>query len=212
VSSWRRAGDAEAVLQVDERGTDEVARWRSRLEERRRVLEDRLDRGEGSGGFHRGERSEGGELSLYDNHPADSGTTTYERGKDLGWLSSTEIALHAVDEALKRLEEGRYGVCESCGAPISPERLEAVPETTLCVECRRRTREPFDPFARPPEEDAQGVPFSMRPPRGRSDGHLRLEAWEDVEQYGTATEPGRAEGRQVIPPRTVGPPADRDQE
>lgn len=43
-----------------------------------------------------------------------------------------------IDEALRRLNEGTYGICEDCGRPISPERLKAVPFARRCVECQRK--------------------------------------------------------------------------
>jgi DnaK suppressor protein len=43
-----------------------------------------------------------------------------------------------IDAALKRIEEGTYGVCVTCGAQISPERLEAMPWATLCIDCKRK--------------------------------------------------------------------------
>jgi DnaK suppressor protein len=42
-----------------------------------------------------------------------------------------------VDEALRRLDEGTYGLCEDCGRPIAPERLKAIPFARRCVECQR---------------------------------------------------------------------------
>ena len=42
-----------------------------------------------------------------------------------------------LEDALERLEAGTYGVCESCGRPIAIERLEALPETRLCIDCAR---------------------------------------------------------------------------
>jgi DnaK suppressor protein len=41
-----------------------------------------------------------------------------------------------IEEALRRLEEGNYGVCEECGDTIGTERLKARPVTTLCIECK----------------------------------------------------------------------------
>jgi len=43
-----------------------------------------------------------------------------------------------IDEALRRLNEGTYGICEDCGRPITPERLKAVPFARRCVECQRK--------------------------------------------------------------------------
>jgi DnaK suppressor protein len=53
----------------------------------------------------------------------------------LGELEDVEIELlKAIDEALERMKEGTYGICEVCGKEIEEERLEAVPYTTLCAE------------------------------------------------------------------------------
>jgi DnaK suppressor protein len=43
-----------------------------------------------------------------------------------------------IKEALERLEDGTFGICESCGEEISVERLEARPVTTLCIDCKKR--------------------------------------------------------------------------
>jgi DnaK suppressor protein len=49
--------------------------------------------------------------------------------------------LKKIDEAIARIEEGTYGVCESCGEQISVKRLEARPVTTFCIECKTRQEE-----------------------------------------------------------------------
>ena len=76
------------------------------------------------------------ELSTYDNHPADIGTETFERGKDLGLLDNNRMLLVKVEEALQRINDGSYGTCENCGREISKQRLQAIPHTTLCVPCQ----------------------------------------------------------------------------
>jgi DnaK suppressor protein len=47
------------------------------------------------------------------------------------------VHLAHIDAALRRIEDGTYGSCENCGKPISPERLEAMPWATLCIDCKR---------------------------------------------------------------------------
>lgn len=74
------------------------------------------------------------ELSSYDQHPADVGTETFEREKDLTILGSIEGELADVEHALQRLDAGTYGTCEACGKPIPDERLEALPATRFCLE------------------------------------------------------------------------------
>lgn len=46
--------------------------------------------------------------------------------------------LTEVEHALHKIEEGTYGLCDSCGKPIAPERLEALPQAGLCVECKAK--------------------------------------------------------------------------
>jgi RNA polymerase-binding protein DksA len=73
----------------------------------------------------------------FDNHLADIATHTYDRELDSTLESSEEVHLSHVEAALRRIDEGTYGVCENCGRPIQPERLEAMPWVTLCIDCKR---------------------------------------------------------------------------
>lgn len=90
------------------------------------------------------------ELSLYDEHPADIGSEVFEREKDFGILELYELELEKVNNALERLEAGKYGLCEMCGNPIEPARLQRLSHTTLCAGCARQTQ---DEFIRPTEQD-----------------------------------------------------------
>ncbi len=73
-----------------------------------------------------------------DNHLGDTATATYDRELDQGLEENAGDVLSKIDGALKRIEEGTYGVCESCGNPIGEERLEAMHWATLCIDCKRR--------------------------------------------------------------------------
>lgn len=70
-----------------------------------------------------------------DDSAADIAADVYERGKVLSQIQILEDKLRAVDRAISLASRGMYGVCEVCGRPIPEERLEIVPETTLCVAC-----------------------------------------------------------------------------
>ena len=78
------------------------------------------------------------EQSSYDQHPADIGTEVFEHEKNQSLLEQVEAELGEIDEALRRLEAGRYGVCQACGRPIPDERLEALPAARFCVEDQAR--------------------------------------------------------------------------
>lgn len=73
------------------------------------------------------------DLSSPTQHPADLGTETFERAKDLSILASLEGQLTDLDRALDRLDRGTYGVCEACGQPIADARLEALPASRFCI-------------------------------------------------------------------------------
>jgi DnaK suppressor protein len=73
-----------------------------------------------------------------DQHMADTATETVDREIDYTLEEHDERLLKAIDAALVRIDAGTYGACVSCGAPIAPERLEAMPWATLCIDCKRR--------------------------------------------------------------------------
>jgi DnaK suppressor protein len=68
---------------------------------------------------------------------ADSAHSTAERSRLLSVVTALRENLRDVERALAKIEAGRYGACERCGRPISPERLEALPWAALCIECKR---------------------------------------------------------------------------
>lgn len=88
--------------------------------------------------LNRSLRDSSGELSGYSFHMADIGTDAMEREKAFLFASAEGRALLDVNEALRRLYNGEYGVCESCGRPISVARLEVVPQARLCVRCKEK--------------------------------------------------------------------------
>jgi RNA polymerase-binding protein DksA len=78
-----------------------------------------------------------GEETAYDNHLADTATETYDRELDYTLEENSGHVLAEIDAALKRIEEGSYGICTNCSKPIAIGRLEALPWATLCIDCRR---------------------------------------------------------------------------
>ncbi len=80
-----------------------------------------------------------GELvSGLDDHMADVATETFDRELDITLEDNAEGVLEQIEAALKRIEDGTYGICQNCGQSIAPERLEARPWAALCIDCQRR--------------------------------------------------------------------------
>jgi DnaK suppressor protein len=77
----------------------------------------------------------------YSLHIADAGTDNYDRDFALSMASSEQVALYEVDEAINRIKNGSYGVCELTGKPIEPERLEAVPWARFSAAAERQLEE-----------------------------------------------------------------------
>ncbi|MGH3502745.1 MAG: TraR/DksA family transcriptional regulator [Nocardioidaceae bacterium] len=79
---------------------------------------------------------EGGEGAGHD--PADVGSNTFERDHEMSMAKNARDNLVLVDSALARIDDGSYGICESCGNPVGKMRLQAFPRATLCMECKQR--------------------------------------------------------------------------
>jgi len=70
--------------------------------------------------------------------PAENSTELLDEESTLTMEGELEEMLSEVNHALHKLHSGTYGICDSCGLPIPPERLEARPQATLCVACKTR--------------------------------------------------------------------------
>ena len=69
---------------------------------------------------------------------ADLGATSFERDHEFTVLAKERETLSQIERALAHIEDGSYGVCDSCGNPIGKNRLMAVPHATLCMSCKQR--------------------------------------------------------------------------
>lgn len=79
-----------------------------------------------------------GDISGYTYHMADVATDTYDREFSMGIASNERKVIYELDDALKRIEEGVFGVCEECEGFISKNRLKAVPYARYCVKCQEK--------------------------------------------------------------------------
>jgi RNA polymerase-binding transcription factor DksA len=70
-------------------------------------------------------------------HLADRGTDSFEQDVRLGRMESAGDEIVEIDDALGRLHDGRYGLCEECGRPLPLGRLRAIPYARLCISCKR---------------------------------------------------------------------------
>ena len=73
-----------------------------------------------------------------DNHVGESATATLGREIDYTLGENSEQVLSEINNALKRIEEGKYGTCTACGKDIAPERLDVYPWASLCIDDARK--------------------------------------------------------------------------
>lgn len=79
----------------------------------------------------------GGTARSLPTHLADAATDTIDQEFALERLSASSDVLQEIDDALDRIDEGRFGLCEACDEPISERRLRIKPYAALCVQCQQ---------------------------------------------------------------------------
>ena len=84
------------------------------------------------------DRGEAGDISGHVMHLADVATDMYDREFSLGLASNDRELLSKIDKALKRIEDGAFGVCEECDGPIREIRLKALPYVDNCLKCQEK--------------------------------------------------------------------------
>ena len=110
----------------------ELAVVRKKLfQERTRILEDVV--GLKGDSVSKSLKDVSGDLSGYSFHMADMATDLYDREFSLGLAEGERERLYALDEALKRIDDGTYGICEICGEEISKGRLKVMPHARYCI-------------------------------------------------------------------------------
>ncbi len=84
------------------------------------------------------QREASGDISGYTYHMADVATDNYDREFSLGIASGERKLLYELGDALKKIEDGTFGICEDCKSLIAKIRLKAVPYARLCVKCQEK--------------------------------------------------------------------------
>lgn len=113
----------------------ELERFRKILQEIRKKIAGDLEHLEGDT-LNKSQREAAGDLSGYSFHMADMATDNFDREFNLGLASNEQQILNLVDAAIRKIDEGAYGLCEYCSKPIPQKRLRAMPHAPLCIKCQ----------------------------------------------------------------------------
>jgi RNA polymerase-binding protein DksA len=111
--------------------TQEIDELRTRLESEREELSAQLTTIEDQA-FAATQSDMSGDVGV-DDESADAGTATFEREKELSIEQNVRDLIQKIDRALKRIDDGTYGICEVCGKPIEKARIKALPYVDLCI-------------------------------------------------------------------------------
>ncbi|GLC32404.1 TraR/DksA C4-type zinc finger protein [Clostridium omnivorum] len=100
------------------------------------------------------------ELSIYDNHPSDIATETFDQERGMALKEHELSIIKKIDDALANIDKGVYGKCARCGNEISKERLDFIPYTEFCIDCQKAVIiKPREKDNRPVEEEVIQRPF-----------------------------------------------------
>jgi len=129
-----------------------------------------------------------GELSNYDNHPAELGTDLFQLEMNNALLVHERNQLNDVEDALKKISRNEYGKCELCNNEISEERLEVVPQARLCIDCENSKQ--VTHTGRPVEEKVIDAPFGRKYLNKREDDEYEgMDYLNDLVKYGSSDGP-----------------------
>lgn len=173
---------------------EQIEFLKNELIEMKHTLNDQQERNKADSlegiGLH--DSSVGGELSLYDNHPADAGTALFDRTKDYALEEHNDSELNKINQAIEAIENKTYGKCIVCGAKIPYERLKAVPATLYCIEHSSEQKIPTDrPVEEKVLEPAHSNYFQHRHHREVIDNE---DSFQEVARYGTSETPSDLRG------------------
>ena len=115
--------------------------YRSNLLERRKYILDTIER------LRELSQIMESELEInerYQTHPADQGSDTMAKEESFMLISRELMYLQQIDNALRAIDEGTYGICKICGNEIPENRLKAVPTTDTCIHCKIHRADPIN--------------------------------------------------------------------
>ena len=127
---------------------DELTFFRTQLQKQLDLTQGNLDALAGDN-LKRSPIEASGDISAHSTHMADQGTDNFDRELALNLASSRQESLYDIEDAIRRVDDGSYGACESCGKAIERPRLKALPFAKKCMSCQNaaeRGRTKYRPF------------------------------------------------------------------
>ena len=127
---------------------EELAFFRDQLQQHLELIQGNLNALAGDN-LKRSPIDASGDISAHSTHMADQGTDNFDRELALNLASSRQDSIYDIEDAIRRIDDGTYGACESCGCAIERPRLKALPFAKKCMACQNaaeRGRTKYRPF------------------------------------------------------------------
>ncbi len=127
---------------------EELAAFRFQLQQHLELIQGNLNALAGDN-LKRSPIEATGDISAHSTHMADQGTDNFDRELALNLASSRQESIYDIEDAIRRVDDGTYGACESCGKAIERPRLKALPFAKKCMGCQNaaeRGRTKYRPF------------------------------------------------------------------
>ena len=129
-------------------GKEDLRFFRAQLQKQLDLIQGNLNALAGDN-LKRSPQEASGDISAHSTHMADQGTDNFDRELALNLASSRQESLYDIEDAIRRVDDGTYGACESCGGAIERPRLKALPFAKKCMACQNaaeRGRSRYRPF------------------------------------------------------------------
>lgn len=149
---------------------EELKNYKNKLNQEKKRINDIINQLDNNG-MTKFNSEVASELSFYDNHPADIASETFEVEKGIALEANEMALLDKIDDALKAIDEGSYGKCQTCGKEIAKERLDFLPYALNCINCQDvvSTIKTYNSNQRVVEESVIGNPFGHKSRYGDKD-------------------------------------------
>lgn len=149
---------------------EELKKYKNKLNQEKKRINDIINQLDNNG-MTKFNSEVASELSFYDNHPADIASETFEVEKGIALEANEMALLDKIDDALKAIDEGSYGKCQTCGKEIDKERLDFLPYALNCINCQDvvSTIKTYNSNQRVVEESVIGNPFGHKSRYGDKD-------------------------------------------
>lgn len=116
---------------------EELKKYREKLLKIKNIIQSDIKQMENDS-FSKSQKEAAGDLSSHTLHMADMASDSYERDFAFDLVSNKQELMYEISEALRRIDEDKFGKCLACGKKISKARLNVVPYAGLCVPCQQK--------------------------------------------------------------------------